>query len=337
MANILEEEVILLPADVVQSSVGFSMDSGCSVTKLVFRSKQDYKNGQCLNKDIPEDKGIVRMAKFKSTEVDAIVDYLVDNCDVTTGCDDRKVHVTGMNITYFEAKFLDKLGLKVKCMVEYDMFIKAFHYLFSNLPRYSLVHSIPHEDTVQAEEYLKPYMEYNETHSEYSDCGFGSPDKKVKEDENLETVDVVPCLMTQMGSALLAYKINSDWAGDMVDFSVMGGRAFLGVANSICGECESFDEISRLASCGQTRNVDQHVGDIQAQEGDGMYANISNDMMCFAFGKISFSDPGRPISQFLIKLTLSVLIMSIYNCNYLLLHLPLHYFAHHRRVHMLSC
>ena len=41
---------------------------------------------------------------------------------------------------------------------------------------------------------------------------------------DLETTDMLPCVLGQMGSAFLLYKIASDWSVGVVDLCHTGGR-----------------------------------------------------------------------------------------------------------------
>ena len=249
MSGIAATDFIFVPVAVAGNSVGFSIDYGGSAIKLVYRSKEDYKSGECVNAEVPEGKCILRLVTFKSPDIEAVVEYLDERCDISSQSAGGKVHCTGVSVTGFDKVLRERFGVEIQCEIEFDMFFSSFRYLFSEFPRRSLVEPPQEENIKEAKEYLRPWLESRKTIMEQSACGFAdgsNPEDDDDDDDDLDTCDVTHSVLAQMGSTVLIYKLNSDWSGDVVDIMHTGGRSFLGVGNAICGETKTFDELVRL-------------------------------------------------------------------------------------------
>ena len=308
MSDTQADDFVFVPAAVAKHSVGFSLDGGGSTFKLVFRSRQDYKNGECLNQDVPEDKGILRLATFQSPEAETVVNYITEHCDAIKDAG-NKVHCTGVTVNGLHKELREKLGLEIHCEPEFDMLLKSFRYFFTEFPRRSLVHPANARDIKEADDWLEPWLVFNDVQEKHSNLcvssnvddnqsAFGTEmGDKLKdvetEEDDFETCDVRQSLVTQMGSALVLYKMNSDWTADIVSVIHTGGRGFLGVGNAICGETKTFEDLLSLADSGKTENVDVHVGELKCADMKSFYDDLPDNSFAYACGQMAFSDPSK--------------------------------------------
>ena len=100
-----------------------------------------------------------------------------------------------------------------------------------------------------------------------------------------------------MGSTCFYFKVGTDWTADLVDMNHLGGRSFLGVTNAICGEKKSYSEVMNLSEVGRTASVDvsgEQLEDIEPErKNSDVYSGITNNLVVFAYGHLSFSDPSK--------------------------------------------
>ena len=287
------EHFVVVPNTVVNNSVGFAIDAGGSTVKLVFLPKSGERATD-LGKDvIAGHTRKLMLSTFPASAVDTVVDFIIEHCEVNT-TKGNTVRCTGVNVNAFRKQFKERIKVEVEGEAEFDLVIKAFHFLLSLFPVRSLVFP-PHPQGMRdAEDYLRPLQEYVSVQEQHSSHGFGTGAKE----KDVGTVeikehDVVPCLLAQIGSAFFLYKISSDWTAGVVDMCHTGGKSFLGMSRAICGESKSFDELIHLVDDGSTRHVDVHAAEIKPTEDGGLYQDLPDDLMTFAFGKLSANDPGK--------------------------------------------
>ncbi|ESN93731.1 hypothetical protein HELRODRAFT_193936 [Helobdella robusta] len=79
-----EEEILKLPHELMDFPLGFVVDAGGSVTKVLYRSKLDYSAGRLIK---PSDHGLLRLRYFNTVDVKLINDFLKENCDVRAARD----------------------------------------------------------------------------------------------------------------------------------------------------------------------------------------------------------------------------------------------------------
>ena len=285
----MSEELVFVPLSVAENTIGFSIDSGGSATKIVYRPKDATHI-----KSVPEGMGALLLATFNTSEVDAVVDFLAEKCDLSGDRAGRKVYSTGVGVHKLVSKLRETFNLELQIEVEFHLFVRSFRYLFSTFPWHSLVYEPHAQGMVEAEEYLRPWQEYGGAQSKHSDYGFGSNEHQEQtEMTDLETTEMLPCLLAQMGSACVLYKIASDWSVGVVDLCHTGGRAVCGVASAICGESMTFDELMTLANTGRTREVDIHARELKSEDSSGLYQAVPDDIVSFAYGKVTEKHPSK--------------------------------------------
>ncbi|ESO12492.1 hypothetical protein HELRODRAFT_159038 [Helobdella robusta] len=118
-----DDEVILeVPHEFMDFPLGFVVDSGGSLSKVIYRSKKDYKHGKIIK---PSDHGLLRLKYFKMININQITDFLKENCDVNltgNGCgtdgDDFTCYMTGVTTQHFKAELEKNFGVKIKLYSE---------------------------------------------------------------------------------------------------------------------------------------------------------------------------------------------------------------------------
>ncbi|ESN93730.1 hypothetical protein HELRODRAFT_180596 [Helobdella robusta] len=109
------DEVIKVPHEIMGFPLGFVIDAGCSAVKVLYRSLEDYKDGKLLK---PSDSGLLHLRYFNMEDVEKIIDFLKNNCDViSTGngseCDRVTWYMTGLTTQYIK-KDLEE-NFEIKC------------------------------------------------------------------------------------------------------------------------------------------------------------------------------------------------------------------------------
>ncbi|ESN93735.1 hypothetical protein HELRODRAFT_193940 [Helobdella robusta] len=115
-----DEVVMKIPHEFMDHPLGFVVDAGGSVAKVLYRSKKDYKDGKLLK---PSDFGRVRLRYFKMADVGQITGYLRENCDsmfvgTGSGYEDITWCMTGVTTQHFKAKLDAEFQIKTKLCSE---------------------------------------------------------------------------------------------------------------------------------------------------------------------------------------------------------------------------
>ncbi|KAK7389071.1 hypothetical protein VNO78_23903 [Psophocarpus tetragonolobus] len=131
-----------------------------------------------------------------------------------------------------------------------------------------------------------------------------------KEFVQIDTNDLFPYLLVNIGSGVSMIKVDGDGKFERVSGTNVGGGTYWGLGRLLT-KCESFDELLELSQKGDNRNTDMLVGDIYG----GMdYAKIglSASTIASSFGKVTSDKKGledyRPED-----ISLSLLRMISYN------------------------
>ncbi|ESN93734.1 hypothetical protein HELRODRAFT_193939 [Helobdella robusta] len=114
------EIVLKVSHDFMKFPLGFVVDAGGSVTKVVYRSKKDYKAGQLIK---PSEHGLLRLRYFKMSDIFQIIDFLKDHCDVIStgkgsGYEQATWHMTGVTAQHFKAKLEEEFEIKTSLCSE---------------------------------------------------------------------------------------------------------------------------------------------------------------------------------------------------------------------------
>ena len=87
--------------------------TGGSIAKLAYRSNKDFKNGEPITKHPKEGHGFIRLKGFSQYKLDDVLDFIVENCDMTKGKDGfLQAHTTGISINQYKEKMEKKLDAK---------------------------------------------------------------------------------------------------------------------------------------------------------------------------------------------------------------------------------
>ena len=87
--------------------------TGGSIAKLAYRSNKDFTNGEPITKHPKEGHGYIRLKGFSQYKVEDLLDFIVENCDMTKGEDGfLHVHSTGILINQFKEKLEKRLDAK---------------------------------------------------------------------------------------------------------------------------------------------------------------------------------------------------------------------------------
>ena len=90
-----------------------SKSLGGSIAKLAYRSNKDFKNGEPITKHPKEGYGYIRLKGFTQYKLDDVLNFIVENCDLTKGKEGIvEVHTTGISVNQYKEQVEKKLEAK---------------------------------------------------------------------------------------------------------------------------------------------------------------------------------------------------------------------------------
>ncbi len=276
------EQLLELPADLVQKSPGFSFDLGGTNAKIVYRSKEEYEKGVPKNSK-HEKKGVVHLVLMNRHRLEDLIELLLSKCDIKRGDDDlAHVTTTGLHANFNKDRLEKDLKIRMNNVSEMELFSQAFAYLAQNTSEYGLFEPLSQTGLEAGKLLMDVSMGYNKF--------LGS--EFVKEDVDYSlSGSWFPCLIVLAGSGNVILQVQADGSFSIVDFPLLGGRFLQGFAAICCG-VKSYGEMQELVSGSDGRTVDTYVSDEvtapqDAEECDAYSAISDNkyDIRLLPFGK----------------------------------------------------
>lgn len=308
-----EETVIEVPEELALFSLGFAIDAGGSVTKVLFRSKEDYSNGRRIGKtEVGEGVGLLRMRHFASDDSEGLIRFLCDRCDVMesvrSGTQADAWFQTGVRTQWFMQQ-LDAItgtNVKTKLLSEVDGLCKGlfrFYPLIRNRRQMNISPSAVESVLETSRNLLKTMEKFKVLGGDsFSDGLMGGDPRSVEEyigkmmttdaetfAKELSHQDVeFPALCVICGSANAIFLIKEDRKYQPGNFSGVSGKTFLALGKLLCA-AKDFDELVYLASRGDHHMVDTLTEDLRLddRDGDDWYNVMPDNFVIFSLGKMA--------------------------------------------------
>jgi len=304
--NSPDEVLLTVPEDLALVPLGFSLDAGGSVTKVVYRSKEDYRNGKRIG-NVESNEGLLRLRYFRSGADDELINFIRDHCDVMESASeaDGWFH-TGVQTQRFKEKLEQVMRTKVKTISEPDCTYKALKGFYSRVDSCRPLGLSP--ETVDgalqtARGFLQMMSAIREMVDETFDLFKSNGDPQIRADYamKLMTTDAAtlaeelsqyeiewPCMSVTCGSAAAMMILSDDGKLDIGCFSGVSGLTFLGLGKALCG-AKDFDELIEMASRGDHRKVDTMSGDMKMKDRKDIdvYSLLPDSHVVFTMAKLA--------------------------------------------------
>lgn len=311
-----KEVIVNVPEGLASCSLGFAVDAGGSVTKLVYRSKADYRNGKRIGQD-ERSGGVLRLRYFRTKDSEGLLSFLRDNCDILESASDgsKEWFITGVHTLRFKKRMEEFLNIRLRILSETDAIYKALKNFYCDIPDFhplSLSPS-PVDHSLRA---TRGFAQMLSSAGENGDRSYEELKKRVdpvavaEYKKKLATVDadtlsrelsesaVVdwPCLVVVCGSAAPMFVIEDNGTVDLGylgSYSTVSGKTFLSLGRLLCG-VKNFDELIEMAARGDSNKVDETSDDLKFSDGsaddDDWYSSTPDAMVVSAMGKLT-EDP----------------------------------------------
>lgn len=305
------EVVVTVSKELASLSLGFSFDAGGSVTKLVYRSKEDYVSGKRIS-DPESPDGVLRMRYFKHGDYDALIRFILDNCDVMEsvkrdrGGGEREWCLSGVETQHFQEKVEDVFKLRVHNFGEADAVFKGLRGFYSGgrYPSFRPVSLAP-QAVDAALVTTREMLRMMQSSMELDDGSYAEMGDKMAQlnayirklmttdgttmASELSCYDIEwPCLTVMCGSAELMTVMAEDGSFDIGDFCPISGKTFVGLGRLVCG-AKDYDELIKMAARGDRVKVDTMTGDLKKKDRDktasDWYSVMPDIFTTFAMGK----------------------------------------------------
>lgn len=305
--NSKDEILLRVPSHMAQLSIGFALDAGGSVTKLLYRSKEDYNNGKRVADD-DSDHGQLRMRYFPAGDDETLISFLLDHCDVMESA--RKAEdgwfQTGVQTQRFKERLEEVFQVKFKTISEPDSAFRGLHGFYSKVPDCRPL-ALGTAAVDRALETTRGFLQMMQGSQEIGDDSFREvflktdPDVIIQHTTKLMTIDGAtlakelsqhefewPLLCATLGSGLSMMVMTEVGNYDVGTFSGVSGKTFLGLGKVLCG-AKDFDELIDMASLGDHRKVDTMSGDmkVRGRKEEDWYSIMPDNFVIFTLGKLA--------------------------------------------------
>ena len=107
-----------------------------------------------------------------------------------------------------------------------------------------------------------------------------------------------PYLVVTIGTGVSILRVDGPRQYERVSGSTIGGGTYLGLIRLLT-DVEDFDDVMRLAECGNPSKVDMMVGDIYGENSDALEKlGLPSNLVASSFGKlVSKDDPAAGLKQ----------------------------------------
>lgn len=301
-----DEILLTVPEDLALVPLGFSLDAGGSVTKVVYRSKEDYRNGKRIG-NAESKEGLLRLRYFRSGADDELINFIRDHCDVMESASEADGWFqTGVQTQRFKEKLEEVIRTKVKTISEPDSIYKALKGFYSCLESCRPLGLSP-ESVDVALQTVRGFLQMMRTMREMGDDTFDlfksdvDPQVTAAYAMKIMTTDAAtlaaelsqyeiewPCVNVTCGSANAMMMYTENGKFDIGCFTGVSGLTFLGLGKALCG-AKDFDELIEMASRGDHRKVDTMSSDmkIKDQKDVDVYSLLPDNHVVFTMAKLA--------------------------------------------------
>lgn len=297
----VKDPTILLPNQSDDIS-HLALDIGGSLIKLVYFSRhEDQSFDDKRKKTIEERLGIsngnrrsypilggrLHFVKFETTKINECLDFIhskqlhrggLDSCNwnpEVQANDDAVIKATGGGAYKFADLFKERLGVSLDKEDEMDCLVAGANFLLKAIRHEAFTHMEGQKEFVQ-----------------------------------IDTNDLFPYLLVNIGSGVSMIKVDGDGKFERVSGTNVGGGTYWGLGRLLT-KCKSFDELLELSQRGDNRTIDMLVGDIYGGM-DYSKIGLSASTIASSFGK-AISDKKELADYRPEDISLSLLRMISYN------------------------
>ncbi|KAH9776185.1 Pantothenate kinase 2 [Citrus sinensis] len=297
----VKDPTILLPNQSDDIS-HLALDIGGSLIKLVYFSRhEDQSIDDKRKKTIKERLGIsngnrrsypilggrLHFVKFETTKISECLDFIhskqlhrggVDSCHWNPGVqanDNAVIKATGGGAYKFADLFKERLGVSLDKEDEMDCLVAGANFLLKAIRHEAFTHMEGQKEFVQ-----------------------------------IDTNDLFPYLLVNIGSGVSMIKVDGDGKFERVSGTNVGGGTYWGLGRLLT-KCKSFDELLELSQRGDNGTIDMLVGDIYGGM-DYSKIGLSASTIASSFGK-TISDKKELADYRPEDISLSLLRMISYN------------------------
>lgn len=297
----VKDPTILLPNQSDDIS-HLALDIGGSLIKLVYFSRhEDQSFDDKRKKTIKERLGIsngnrrsypilggrLHFVKFETTKINECLDFIHSKQLHRGGVDSRNwnpevqandnavIKATGGGAYKFADLFKERLGVSLDKEDEMDCLVAGANFLLKAIRHEAFTHMEGQKEFVQ-----------------------------------IDTHDLFPYLLVNIGSGVSMIKVDGDGKFERVSGTNVGGGTYWGLGRLLT-KCKSFDELLELSQRGDNRTIDMLVGDIYGGM-DYSKIGLSASTIASSFGK-AISDKKELADYRPEDISLSLLRMISYN------------------------
>lgn len=275
MATPKADDTILVPLQALRESHGFSLDIGSSTTKLAYRSKDEYTNGEPRDtSQLDSDKGCLHLAMFAENQLEEVLGFIKNRCDLQQTKDKKVIHVCGRGLTQ---QIKDKIEAELDCQlrVENDdeMSGQGLAHLINTCKADDIFYQ-PSKEGLRKGKVMSEIMKGFQKSSEHSRgeffSGFCEEMFVERKDEQLE----LPVLLGDMGATFRFNTVTEDGIKHL-DNAPFGGSFFHG----ICGFFTStkvYASLLKMAEENSGETVETTLRDYIAMMPKGREADMYN-------------------------------------------------------------
>jgi pantothenate kinase len=122
--------------------------------------------------------------------------------------------------------------------------------------------------------------------------------RKVQRDSISSDSSTYPYLVVTIGTGVSILRVDGPRKFERVSGSTIGGGTYLGLIRLLT-DVEDFDDVMRLAECGDPSKVDMMVGDIYGENSDALEKlGLPSNLVASSFGKlVTKDDPAAGLKQ----------------------------------------
>ncbi|XP_057251367.1 pantothenate kinase 1 isoform X2 [Beta vulgaris subsp. vulgaris] len=247
----------------------WALDIGGSLIKLVYFCGEDSGLEKSSEKSVgvegvglvtnsknyPFLNGKLHFAKFETSKINECLDFIESNlhgsrCRDQEVSDKKKLMIkaTGGGAYKYADLFKEKFGVRLDKEDEMDCLVAGSNFLLKAVPCETFT-------------YIEGQKEF------------------VKIDSN----DLFPYLLVNIGSGVSMIKVDGDGKFERVSGTSVGGGTFWGLGRLLT-KCQSFDDLLELSHQGNNRVIDMLVGDIYGGS-DYSKIGLSATTIASSFGK----------------------------------------------------
>ncbi|KAJ3130375.1 hypothetical protein HK098_002604 [Nowakowskiella sp. JEL0407] len=233
-----------------------AVDIGGSLAKVVWFSQKPNSHANSPRSTASQTRysgGRLNFVKFETAHIEECIEFVkkvVDREEVPV--EKRVIRATGGGAHKFYDLFKERLGITIHKEDEMECLITGLNFL---------VRQIPYEVFTYDERRPLDPVVY----------------------ENLNSPDIFPYLLVNIGSGVSILKVTSDETFERVSGTSLGGGTLWGLM-SLITDAESYDDMLEMSKEGDNKSVDMLVGDIYGS--DYGKVGLKSTTIASSFGKV---------------------------------------------------